>query len=86
MQDVCLINTSSYPQLGFPDWQSAMKIERAVIFGEAPAALGITDVPAYQLVTVNSTTLLLSDDLQQIGTDKLLKAKLWAGLKQLLGI
>ncbi|CAL1520315.1 hypothetical protein [Chitinophaga sp. MM2321] len=86
MQDVSLINVSHYPQLSFPDWQTAVKTEKAVVFGTAPAQLGLNDIPMYQLVTVNGTTLLLSDELQLIGTDKVLKAKLWAGLKQLLGI
>ncbi|WP_212006653.1 hypothetical protein [Chitinophaga sp. HK235] len=86
MQDVSLINTSHYPQLGFADWQSAVKIEKAIVFGTASGPLGLADAPLYQIVTVNSTTLLLSDELQLIGADKILKAKLWAGLKQLLGI
>ena len=86
MQDVCLINTATYSQLDYASWQTAVKIERAIVFGAAPAPLGLTDILPYQLATVNSTTLLLSDDLQLIGSDKMLKAKLWAGLKQLLGI
>ncbi|PSL47370.1 hypothetical protein CLV51_102217 [Chitinophaga niastensis] len=86
MQDVSLMNIFHYPQLTFPDWQTAVKIERGVVFGIAPAQLGLSDLPMYQLVTVNGATLLFSDELQLIGTDKVLKAKLWAGLKQLLAI
>ncbi|NML41362.1 hypothetical protein HHL17_29490 [Chitinophaga sp. G-6-1-13] len=86
MQDVSLMNTSPYPQLDYTSWQAAVKIEKAIVFGAASTPLGLTDAPLYQLLTVNSTTLLLSDELQVIGTDKVLKAKLWAGLKQLLGI
>ncbi|NSL90225.1 hypothetical protein [Chitinophaga solisilvae] len=86
MQDVCLINTFHYPQLGFADWQKAVRMERIVVFGSAHGPLGLQDIPPYQLVTVNGTTLLQSDDLGLIGSDKMLKAKLWAGLKQLLGI
>ncbi len=86
MQDVSLINLISYPSLTFSDWQTAMKIERSVVFGIAPEQLGLNDIPPYQLVTVNGTTLLFSDELSLIGSDKVLKARLWAGLKQLLGI
>ncbi|MCW3467804.1 hypothetical protein [Chitinophaga nivalis] len=86
MQDVSLLNISHYPELGFTDWQVALPFTRSVVFGIAPQQLGLSDIPLYQLVTVNSTTLLFSDELQLIGSDKLLKAKLWAGLKQLLGI
>ncbi|WP_436490106.1 hypothetical protein [Chitinophaga sp. ARDCPP14] len=86
MQDVSLINVIHYPSLTFPDWQAAVKIERSVVFGIAPEQLGLNDIPPYQLVTVNGTTLLFSDELSLIGSDKVLKARLWAGLKQLLGI
>lgn len=86
MQDVSLINVIHYPSLSFPDWQTAVKIERSVVFGIAPEQLGLNDIPPYQLVTVNGTTLLFSDELSLIGSDKILKARLWAGLKQLLGI
>jgi hypothetical protein len=86
MQDVSLINVFSAPSLTFPDWQTAVKIERSIVFGIAPEQLGLSDIPLYQLVTVNGTTLLFSDELSLIGSDKVLKARLWAGLKQLLGI
>lgn len=86
MQDVALINLSHYPSLAFSDFQAAVKTGRSVIFGAAPAQLGLNDIPAYQVVTVNGSTLLFSDELPLIGSDKALKAKLWAGLKQLLGI
>ncbi|MDR6566747.1 hypothetical protein SAMN05660461_3521 [Chitinophaga ginsengisegetis] len=86
MQDVSLINVIHYPSLAFPAWQAAVKIERSVVFGIAPEQLGLNDIPLYQLVTVNGTTLLFSDELSLIGSDKVLKARLWAGLKQLLGI
>ncbi|MFY0253685.1 hypothetical protein ACDQ55_06985 [Chitinophaga sp. 30R24] len=86
MQDVSLMNVSHYPALTFTDWQSAVKITRSVVFGITPEQLGLSDIPAYQLVTVNGTTLLFSDELSVIGSDKQLKARLWAGLKQLLGI
>lgn len=86
MQDVSLLNVSHYPSLAFPDWQAAVKIMRGVVFGIAPEQFGLSDIPLYQLVTVNGTTLLFSDELSLIGTDKVLKARLWAGLKQLLGI
>lgn len=86
MQDVSLLNISHHPSLAFPDWKAAMKITRGVVFGIAPEQLGFSDIPLYQLVTVNDTTLLFSDELSLIGSDKLLKARLWAGLKQLLNI
>lgn len=86
MQDVSLINIAPYPGLEFPDWQKAINIKQAICFGIAPEQIGLTDIPTYQLVTVNGSTLLFSDDLLAIGADKALKARLWNGLKQLIGI
>lgn len=87
MQDVSLINTVSGPGLGLSDWQAGVAMKQGVLFGITPAQVGLgEEIPLYQLVTVNGATFLFSDDLQLIGTDKMLKAKLWAGLKQLLGI
>ncbi|SHM04458.1 hypothetical protein SAMN05444266_106175 [Chitinophaga jiangningensis] len=86
MQDVALINISSYPDLSFADWQQAIKINQAVVFGIAPQQLAIDELPNYQLFTIDSSAVLFSDGLQIIGTDKTLKARLWAALKQLLTI
>ncbi|MDQ0105922.1 hypothetical protein SAMN05660909_01577 [Chitinophaga terrae (ex Kim and Jung 2007)] len=86
MQDVSLINIAHYPGLEFSDWQKAINIRQAVCFGISPEQIGLTDIPTYQLVAVNNTTLIFSDSLVEIGADKALKARLWNGLKQLLGI
>jgi hypothetical protein len=86
MQDVALINIHNHPDLSISDWKQAVPFQRGVIFGATPAQFGLTDIPVYQLITVAGTTLLFSDSLELIGQDKTLKAKLWMGLKQLLGI
>ncbi|RFS21444.1 hypothetical protein DVR12_16240 [Chitinophaga silvatica] len=86
MQDVSLINITHYPGLTISDWQKAINIKQGVFFGIQPEEIGLNDIPTYQLITVQSTPLLFSDHLSVIGTDKALKARLWNGLKQLLGI
>ncbi|NIG56969.1 hypothetical protein [Chitinophaga sp. Cy-1792] len=86
MQDVALVNIQSYPDLSFREWQQALNIKQAVVFGIAPAQLKIDDLPSYQLFTIGGSTVLFSDHLSVIGSDKTMKARLWAGLKQLLTI
>jgi hypothetical protein len=86
MQDVSLINVIHYPGLTYADWSKAVNIQKAVFFGIAPEQIGLSEIPTYQLVTAANTPILFSDTLSDIGTDKALKAKLWNGLKQLLGI
>lgn len=86
MQDIALINIAHYPAMAFTSWQSAVKMKQAVFFGIPPATMGLEDFPVYQIISANGCQLLHSDDLQLIAQDKMLKGKLWGGLKQLLGI
>ncbi|ACU59099.1 hypothetical protein [Chitinophaga pinensis] len=86
VQDIALINTAQYGNLPFSTWQTAVPMKQAVLFGIPPAAMGLEAVSTYQLVQVNGCQLICSDDLQIISQDKMLKGKLWMGLKQLLGI
>ena len=86
VQDIALINTVQYGNLSFSTWQAAVPMKQAVLFGIPPAAMGLEAISNYQLVQANGCQLLCSDDLQLIAQDKVLKGKLWMGLKQLLGI
>lgn len=86
VQDIALINVAHYPAMAFTAWQSAVPIRQAVFFGVPPAAMGIEDFPVYQVITANGCQLLYADDLPMIAQDKMLKGRLWGGLKQLLGI
>lgn len=86
MQDVALLNVASAPGTPFPVYQEQLGLRQCVFFGVAPEQAGLADIPPYQLVSVSGSMLFFSDTLAVIGQDKVLKAKLWAGLKQLLGI
>jgi DNA polymerase III psi subunit len=86
MQDIALINIAHYPALSFTAWQSAVKMKQAVLFGIPPASMGLEDFPLYQVISDNGCQLLHSDDLYPISQDKMMKGRLWQGLKQLLGI
>jgi len=86
MQDIALINVAHYPAMAFTSWQSAVKMKQAVLFGISPVTMGLEDFPTYQVITANGCQLLHSDDLYPISQDKMMKGRLWQGLKQLLGI
>lgn len=86
MQDIALINIAHYPAIDFTSWQSAVKMKQAVLFGIPPASMGLEDFPVYQVISANGCQLLHSDDLYPISQDKVMKGRLWQGLKQLLGI
>ncbi|SFW56473.1 hypothetical protein SAMN05661012_02573 [Chitinophaga sancti] len=86
MQDIALINVAHYPAMSFTSWQSAIKMKQAVLFGISPATMGLEDFPLYQVISAKGCQLLNSDDLYPISQDKMMKGRLWQGLKQLLGI
>lgn len=86
MQDIALVNIAQYPALAFTTWQQAVSMKQAVLFGISPTSLGLENIPNYQLIQVNGCQLICSDMLQLIAQDKILKGKLWMGLKLLLGI
>ncbi|GAA0539111.1 hypothetical protein [Chitinophaga japonensis] len=83
MQDVALVNTAQAPGLPFPVWQQAINMRQCVVFGITPAALGLEPLPAYQVHAAGGVQLLFSDPLERIAADKVLKGRLWNGLKQL---
>lgn len=83
MQDVALVNTAQAPASSLTMWQQAINMRQCVFFGITPANLGLEPLPAYQIHTAAGVQLLFSDTLETIAIDKLLKGKLWNGLKQL---
>ncbi|MVT11003.1 hypothetical protein [Chitinophaga tropicalis] len=86
MQDIALVNIAQHPAIPFTTWLQAIPVKQAVLFGIPPARLGLEAIADYQLLQVNGCQLICSDPLQLIAQDKMLKGKLWMGLKQLLGI
>lgn len=83
MQDVALVNIAGFPAVPLTAWQQAVSMKQCVVFGISPASLGLEPLPAYQIQTAGGVQLLFSDALELIATDKVLKGKLWNGLKQL---
>ncbi|HEY0610440.1 MAG TPA: hypothetical protein VGD35_12305 [Chitinophaga sp.] len=83
MQDVALVNTAQAPASSLTMWQQAINMRQCVFFGITPASLGLEPLPAYQIHAAAGVQLLFSDTLEIIAIDKLLKGKLWNGLKQL---
>ncbi len=86
MQDVALLNIAQYPGLTLADYGKALPVKQCIFFAIPPAALGLPPMDPYEITAQGSIATLYSDALQQIATDKILKGKLWMGLKQLFGI
>jgi hypothetical protein len=83
MQDVALVNTAQAPNTTLTMWQQAVNMRQCVVFGITAASLGLEPLPNYQVHSAGGIQLLFSDPLEMIAADKLLKGKLWNGLKQL---
>jgi hypothetical protein len=83
MQDVALVNTAQAPASSLTLWQQAINMRQCVFFGITPESLGLEPLPPYQIHSAGGVQLLFSDPLEAIAADKLLKGKLWNGLKQL---
>jgi len=83
MQDVALVNTAQAPGQPFTVWQQAINMRQCVVFGITPAGLGLEPLPLYQVHAAGGVQVLFSDPLEHIAADKVLKGRLWNGLKQL---
>lgn len=86
MQDVALLNVAAFPGLTLQDYHTALGFRQCIIFDIPPAQLGIPAMETYRMETHHQASVLYSDHLQLIATDKALKGRLWMGLKQLFGI
>lgn len=86
MQDVALINTAKYPGIRLQDFLSKVPARQVIYFAISPEALGLPPMETYRIGTYQGISVLMSDDLQLIATDKTLKGRLWMCLKQLFGI
>ncbi len=83
MQDVALVNIAQAQGSSLANWQEAVNMRQCVFFGIQPDSLGLEPLPAYQIHTAGGVQLLFSDPLESIAADKVLKGRLWNGLKQL---
>ena len=86
MQDVALINLHAYPGATFDALQQAVPMKQVVFFGIDPETIGLQGIAPYQVNQAGSSSVLYSSELSVIAQDKVMKGRLWNGLKQLLGI
>ncbi|HEY0272584.1 MAG TPA: hypothetical protein VGC22_05315 [Chitinophaga sp.] len=86
MQDVALINLHAYPGATFDTLQKAVPMKQAVFFGVDPEKLSLQGIAPYQVNQAGGSSVLYSHELAVIEQDKAMKARLWTGLKQLLGL
>ncbi len=86
MQDVALVNTANYPGTRLQNYLSKIPTRQVIYFAIPSDALGLPPMETYRIGTHHGISVLMSDDLQLIATDKILKGRLWMCLKQLFGI
>ncbi|PUZ30527.1 hypothetical protein GA0116948_101577 [Chitinophaga costaii] len=86
MQDVALINLHAYPGISLEALQKAVPMQQAVFFGIDPEMLALQGIALYQVNQAGGSSVLYSHDLSFIAQDKVMKGRLWTGLKQLLGL
>lgn len=86
MQDVALLNIAAYPGLTLQDYHQATGFRQCILFAIPHARLGLAEMAPYLAETHFGASVVFSDHLQQIATDKALKGRLWMALKQLFGI
>ncbi len=78
LEDVAIVNQHN----SGVKWQSQLDFTKAIIFGVLPSAYGIT-CENYSIQKHEEADWLFSDSLFSLGSDKVLKGKLWGKLQKL---
>lgn len=79
LNDVALINQNN----SGTNWVEELAFTKAIVFGVLPSTYGII-AENYEIFNENNKTWLFSDSLFALGSDKVLKGKLWHNLQELV--
>ena len=89
MGDVAIVNHHKAP-ISFEALQQELSCSYLLVFGVAPAAIGLKENPLFSKHIVNSCYIVLSPAAEQLNNNnpesKLLKSQLWISLKQLFNV
>jgi hypothetical protein len=89
MADVAIVNHTR-TAIGFEDLQQQLHCHYLLVFGVAPAAIGLEESPLFTAHAVNGCSIVLSPAAEQLNNNnqesKLLKSQLWICLKQLFSV
>jgi hypothetical protein len=86
LEHIALINIGKVPT----NWaaiKTSLNPQKLILFGVTPTQIELPIIfPEYHLQSYNDTTFLLSDSIENISADKLLKSKLWISLQNLFAV
>mgnify|MGYP000863671053 CR=1 FL=1 len=87
LADIALLNLQQYQQTAYTDILQQFGSKTVFLFGVEPTQWGLPiNFPAFQIQQFDSRKFLHSPGLGEMMGDKLLKTKLWAGLKTIFGL
>ena len=85
--DVALLNLAQHTQTGYQQILQQFNSKTVFLFGVSPGEWELPiNFPAFQVQQFDSRKFLHSPGLGEMMNDKLLKTKLWASLKAILGL
>ena len=85
--DVALLNLTQYTQTGYQDILQHFNSKTVFLFGVTPGEWELPiNFPQFQVQQFDGRKFLHSPGLGEMMNDKLLKTKLWASLKAILGL
>lgn len=87
LADVALLNLPQYTQTGYQEILQHFNSKTVFLFGVSPGDWELPiNFPTFQVQQFDSRKFLHSPGLSDMMGDKLLKTKLWASLKAILGL
>jgi hypothetical protein len=87
LSDIAIVNLKNFTDQSYKKIINKFKPGLAFLFGIEPAAFGLpVNFPAYQLQPFNNCSFLYAPSLDELGSDKLLKSKLWVCLRKIFSI
>lgn len=87
LADIALLNLQQYQQTAYTDILEQFGSKTVFLFGIEPTQWGLPiNFPAFQIQQFDNRRFLHSPGLGEMMGDKLLKTKLWAGLKTIFGL
>ncbi len=81
LRDVAILNLHQHQNISFEMLRAFFSNNRLLLFGINPAAIGLEQLSANQVITKEKTKILATYGLPELSNDKAKKAALWAVLQ-----
>lgn len=87
LSDIALLNVAEYPKLDYHEITNFLDARSVIMFGVLPSAIKLPfNIPWFQVQQFNKQIYLSVPSLNLLETNKELKRKLWASLKQIFSL